>query len=78
LNHKIPILTATVLIVLIVISLFIALNAFNNQTTDRPFYVGVEYAYGNNQTPEVQLAQIESLVSKVKDYTNLFVMGESV
>ena len=61
---------------LIVISLFIALNAFNNQTTARPFYVGVEYAYGNNQTPEVQLAQIESLVSKVKDYTNLFVMGD--
>ena len=61
---------------LIVISLFIAFNALNGQTRARPFYVGVEYAYGNNQTPEVQLAQIEALVNKVKDYTNLFVIGD--
>ncbi len=61
---------------LIVISLFIALNSFSNQTPARPFYVGVEYAYGTNQTAEVQISQIEALVNKVKDYTNLFVMGD--
>jgi len=76
LNRKLSTLTVIILIILIVISLFIALNAFTNQTTARLFYVGVEYAYGNNQTAEFQLAQIEALVNKVKDYTNLFVMGD--
>jgi hypothetical protein len=76
LNRKTAALTATIVIILIVISLFIALNAFTSQTPARPFYVGVEYAYGNNQTAEFQLAQIEALVNKVKDYTNLFVMGD--
>jgi len=76
LNRKLSTLTAIILIILIVISLFIALKAFTNQTPARPFYVGVEYAYGNNQTAEFQLVQIEALVNKVKDYTNLFVMGD--
>jgi hypothetical protein len=41
-----------------------------------PFYVGVEYAYGyNNETAQIQLAEVKSLVDKVKDYTNLFVIG---
>jgi hypothetical protein len=76
LNHKLVILTVFIFITLIVISLFIAINAFTVQTPAKPFYVGVEYAYGNNQTAEFQLAQIEALVNKVKDYTNLFVMGD--
>ncbi len=75
-NRKLATLTSTIFIILIVISLFIALNTFINQTPARPFYVGVEYAYGNTQTPESQLAQIEALVNKVKDYTNLFVVGD--
>ena len=75
-NHKLSSLAAIILTILIVISLFIAYNAFSNQTPARSFYVGVEYAYGNTQTAEVQLAQIEALVYKVKDYTNLFVMGD--
>jgi hypothetical protein len=76
LNRKLATLTATVLIILTALSLFIALNAFTDQTASRQFYIGVEYAYGNNQTAEVQLSQIEALVNKVKDYTNLFVMGD--
>jgi hypothetical protein len=36
--------------------------------------VGVEYAYGNNQTAQVQVTQVQALVDKVKAYTNLFVM----
>ena len=38
-------------------------------TTTRPFYVGVEFAYAN------QFSQLKALVDKVKNYTNLFVMG---
>lgn len=64
------------LVALIVLSLFIALNAFSNQTPSREFYLGVEYAYGHNQTAQFQVAQIEALVNKVKDYTNLFVIGD--
>jgi hypothetical protein len=45
------------------------------QTPSRPFYLGVEYAYGNNQTNQIQIAQVKALVDRVKDYTNLFVMG---
>lgn len=74
-NRKLATLTATLSIAIIVLSLFLALNFFSNQTAARPFYIGVEYAYGNNQTAEVQLTQIEALVDKVKNYTNLFVIG---
>ena len=74
-NRKLAILTTTSLIALILLSLFLAINLFNNQTAGRQFYVGVEYAYGNNQTAQTQVTQIQALVDKVKDYTNLFVMG---
>ncbi len=74
-NRKLASIAAIVFIVLISLSLFIALKSFSNQTAARPFYVGVEYAYGNKQTAQVQVSQIEALVDKVKDYTNLFVMG---
>ncbi len=37
--------------------------------------MGVEYAYGNNQTGQAQVSQVQALVDKVKDYTNLFVIG---
>jgi hypothetical protein len=75
LNRKLATLTAAFLISFILLSLFFAINWFNNQTVGRQFYVGVEYAYGNNQTSQTQVYQIQALVDKVKDYTNLFVMG---
>jgi hypothetical protein len=75
LNRKLVVLTATILIALIVLSLFLVFNSLSNQTTSRQFYVGVEYAYGNNETAQVQVSQIKALVDKVKDYTNLFVIG---
>jgi hypothetical protein len=74
LNRKLAILTATLLIALILLTLFLAINLLSNQTTGRQFYVGVEYAYGNNQTTQVQVTQVQALVDKVKTYTNLFVM----
>jgi hypothetical protein len=39
------------------------------RTTNRQFYVGVEFAYAD------QFGELKALVDKVKDYTNLFVMG---
>jgi hypothetical protein len=75
LNRKLTAVTAAVLIVLIALSLFYAANWFSNKTAGRQFYVGVEYAYGENQTAQVELSQIQALVDKVKDYTNLFVIG---
>ena len=68
-NRKLTILTAILLIVIIILSLFLALNWFSNQTSSREFYLGVEYAYGN------QTSEVKALVDKVKDYTNLFVIG---
>lgn len=58
------------LIIIILVSVFVALTwNGGNQTQPREFYVGVEYAYGN------QPNQVKDLVDKVKDYTNLFVLG---
>ncbi len=68
-NRKFVILTAVLLIVLISLSLFLTVNILRKQVSTRPFYVGVEFAYGN------QFSQLKALVDKVKDYTNLFVMG---
>ncbi len=68
-NRKLAILTAILLIAVIVLSLFLALNWFSSQTSPRQFYLGVEFAYGN------QVSEVKALVDKVKDYTNLFVIG---
>jgi hypothetical protein len=70
LNSKYGILAAILLIALISVSLFLTFNKPSGQTvTTRTFYVGVEYAYGN------QFNELKTLVDKVKDYTNLFVIG---
>ncbi len=68
-NRKLAISNAILLIAVIVLSLFLALNWFSSQTAPRQFYLGVEYAYGN------QTSEVKALVDKVKDYTNLFVIG---
>jgi len=75
LNRKHVILAAVLLIALISVSLFLTVNMLNKQTstttrtTNRQFYVGVEFAYAD------QFGELKALVDKVKDYTNLFVMG---
>ena len=68
LNRRV-VLLATVLIALIALSLVITVNWFSNQTSPREFYLGVEYAYGD------RASELKSLVDKVKNYTNLFVIG---
>ena len=65
-NLKLPSLIAILLIAVIALSLFLHSNP-SNKPLD--FYVGVEYAYGN------QLSEVKALVDKVKTYTNLFVIG---
>jgi hypothetical protein len=70
LNRKLAIATSVGLIVVVVLSLFLVWNWFsNNQTQSREFYVGVEFAYGDEP------AQVAALVDKVKGYTNLIVLG---
>lgn len=74
-NRKYIILAAVLLIVLISVSVFLTVDMLSKQTstttrtTTRQFYVGVEFAYGN------QFSQLKDLVDKVKNYTNLFIMG---
>jgi hypothetical protein len=62
--------TAVAIVVIVILSLFIVQNWFSdNHETPREFYVGTMFAYGN------QTSQVKALVDKVKDYTNLFVLG---
>ena len=63
------IVLAIALISVISVSLFVAVEWFNNKRQSRPeFFVGVEFAYGD-------VSDCKELVDKVKDYTNLFVVG---
>ncbi|HLN45536.1 MAG TPA: hypothetical protein VK209_07500 [Candidatus Sulfotelmatobacter sp.] len=68
LKQKIILLTI-VLIVVILASLFIALN-WKNSSTVSNCYVGVEVAYTNTNTSDIR-----TMVGRVKDYTNVFVIG---
>jgi len=69
LNRKLIILAAVLLIVAITVSLFFTVNTLSTHASTRPFYVGVEFAYGN------QFSQLKALVDQVRNYTNLFVIG---
>ncbi|MCL5876766.1 MAG: hypothetical protein M1540_03030 [Candidatus Bathyarchaeota archaeon] len=69
-NRKLTIAITVVLILVVVFSLFLAqLLLSNSQAQPREFYVGVMFAYGN------ETSQVKALVDKVKDYTNLFILG---
>ena len=67
-KRKYAIAAATVLIVLISITVLISANFFS-KPSPRQFYVGVEFAYGD------QFSQVKALVDKVQGYTNLLVLG---
>ena len=68
-NRKYVILAEVLLILLVSLSLLFVLNPFGEKALTRQFYVGVEDAYSN------QFSQLKALVDKVKNYTNLFVIG---
>ncbi len=62
--------TAAAIAVIVLLSLFLVQSWFSeNKATPREFYVGVMFAYDH------QISQVKALVDKVKNYTNLFVLG---
>ncbi|HSV49439.1 MAG TPA: hypothetical protein VLH35_03905, partial [Candidatus Acidoferrales bacterium] len=56
------------MVIIIVFTLFIFTWNFTTPETASDFYVGVEVAYGD-------LADLKALVTEVKNYTNLIVLG---
>jgi hypothetical protein len=58
-------------IIIVLLSIVISAGWFTTPASaaNREFYVGVEYAYGD------KASELKALVDKVKDYTNLFVIG---
>lgn len=67
---------AVILILLFSVSLFLTFDPFSKQVSSSEFYVGVEFAYSNNlNDSQVNLSSLKSLVDKVENYTNLFIIG---
>jgi hypothetical protein len=65
---------AVTLIAVVLISLFVAIELFGNESSPE-FLVGVEFAYSNGSSVSEDLGNLKNLVDKVKGYTNLFVVG---
>jgi len=57
------------LIVVLSVSIVATIDWLGNVNSTSEFFVGVEFAYSNN------VEDLKNLVDKVKDYTNLFVLG---
>ena len=57
------------LILVLAVSIVATIDWMGNGNSASGFFVGVEFAYSNN------VGDLKSLVDKVKDYTNLFVIG---
>ena len=78
-NPRLVFIITILLIFTIVLALFYIQTLESNKKpppSKREFYVGAEYAYGyDNQTAQEQLTQLQALVDKVKDYTNLLIIG---
>jgi hypothetical protein len=58
-----------VLIAVLSVSIVAAIDLLGSAYSTSEFFVGVEFAYSNN------VGDLKDLVDKVKDYTNLFVIG---
>jgi hypothetical protein len=57
------------LILVLTVSIVVTIDWMGNDNPASEFFVGVEFAYSNN------VNDLKNLVDKVKDYTNLFVIG---
>lgn len=70
---RVPLILSVIVLVLIGLTLIVSADWFTTPTpqSEKEFYVGAEYAYGSN--PQ----EVKALVDKVKDYTNLLVLGSS-
>jgi hypothetical protein len=69
LKRKLATAASVALIVLISATVLTADNFYGNFSGNNQFYVGVEFAYGD------QFGQVKALVDKVESYTNLIVLG---
>jgi len=72
-EHKLKrrtLIWAIILVAVILVSAFAALNWLNSPAAIPEFYVGVEVAYKN-----ATVSDVRAMVDRVKDYTNLFVIG---
>ena len=58
-----------ILIAVLSVSIIATIEWLGNVHSDTEFFVGVEFAYSDN------VGDLKDLVDKVKNYTNLFVMG---
>lgn len=68
LNRKWIMITALILALIILSSCLLTANYNTNTSAKREFYVGVEVAYGG-------FGDLKALVTEVKNYTNLIVLG---
>jgi hypothetical protein len=65
------IILGVAIVILVCLTIFISAGWFTSPQTSNEFYIGTEYAYGNNPK------EVKALVDKTKDYTNLIVLGSS-
>jgi hypothetical protein len=61
---------AIILIAVVIVSLFVTAELASLQAESPEFYVGVEVAYTN-----ANVSDVREMVDKVKNYTNMFVIG---
>ncbi len=68
---------AIALAAIVIASAFATANWFNRPKQQPPVYVGVEFAFAYDNTTSMAgfVDELKVLVDKVKDYTNLFVIG---
>lgn len=65
------ILSVLAVVLIVCLSVVISANWFTSPKPNREFFVGAEYAYGDSAS------EVKALVEKVKDYTNLLVLGSA-
>lgn len=68
-NRKLILASATAIVLIVLLSLFLIQNWPSSQTQTRQFYIGVMFAYDGS------IDNVKALVDKVQNYTNLFVLG---
>jgi hypothetical protein len=68
-SQRIPFALGIILIAVLSVSIVATIDWLGSVHSDPEFFVGVDFAYSNN------VDDLKNLVDKVKDYTNLFVLG---
>jgi hypothetical protein len=68
-SQRTPFALGIILIAVLSVSIVATIDWLGSVHSDPEFFVGVDFAYSNN------VDDLKDLVDKVKDYTNLFVLG---